>query len=348
MNGRNKTVLRISGNLSLYFLALFLTTQTINHIARTHLPAPYMGIMTLKQQLLALEPEIDLIFLGSSRFNSAIHPGEFDAQMARLGCPVKSFNMGIDDLNPVEASHMLRQIRQRWPDRPMRVILGQMLSRYHFYRRTWDRVRYFNTWSNLPLFIQDIWRLPSLKRDRVALMLEYLGSFVYEQASPGHLARFLFPDRQKRQDLTRIPTIRGFQLDTPEPSLQERQQFVTRIQASFTEIDQWKEQLSTRNGTAHMVRMRALIEEARALGFSTGVMLTPSILLYAIADPLSREMARVMPEVPVWNHVDPGRYPEFYQAENLQDWSHLNRHGATLLARIMAEEICPVMQRGGI
>ncbi|MBF0261852.1 MAG: hypothetical protein HQL97_08480 [Magnetococcales bacterium] len=331
----------------LFGLAFWLTAAAINQLARHALLVPEMGLYSRKLWLIKQEPAVDIVFLGTSRFNSAIHPEQFDARMAELGCPVRSFNMGIDDLNPVEARVVLRQIRQQWPDRPIRVVLGQMVSRYKWYRRVWDRVRYFNTWSHLPEFVEDIWLLPNFMSDRLMILLEFFGGFLYEQASPGYLAKFLFPGSAPTTPSNPVREIRGYFPDMPEIDLKERIDFEERIRQSVAEIDRWPEEKRLRNGVAHGARMRLLIEEARALGFSPGVLLTPSVLIYGMAAPTQSVLARDMPEIPVWNHADPKRHTEFFQAEHLQDWSHLNRKGATRLARILAEDICPVTRQGG-
>ena len=46
--------------------------------------------------------EFDTIFLGSSRFYYAISPKNFDRLTRENGAPTRSFNFGIDGMNPPE------------------------------------------------------------------------------------------------------------------------------------------------------------------------------------------------------------------------------------------------------
>ena len=329
----------------LFLCACLLAAAGINAFSRSHLPEPYMGGFSLRMWQFDREKDIDLVFLGTSRYKTAINPEIFDAEMAKLGCRVRSFNMGIDALNPIEARYVMRQIQRKQAGRPTRLIIGQPVARYGFHRRHFARTRFFNTWGNLPLFIEDIWRLPRLKRKRAMLLLEFIGGFLYEQSGLGSLTGLFFPDLQGKEDFSRVAAIRGYDLGPPpEPNPQAE----AAARKSIADIDRWIEAYRSRNGEGHAARMLPLVAEARALGFRVGVALSPSVLIYALADPLREAMHRRAPDVPVWNHADPRRHPEFFTAGMLADQTHINANGAVVFSRMLAGDICAGMKNGAL
>jgi hypothetical protein len=59
--------------------------------------------------------EFDTLFLGSSRFYYAISPETFDRITRENGVPTRTFNFGIDGMNPPENFYVLDQILKTEP-----------------------------------------------------------------------------------------------------------------------------------------------------------------------------------------------------------------------------------------
>ncbi|MEM9290877.1 MAG: hypothetical protein AAGD01_04290 [Acidobacteriota bacterium] len=64
--------------------------------------------------------QVDVIFLGSSQIANHLDPEIFDAELARRGHSLTSFNLGLSGMRPVEAEQILRTLtgleprRERW------------------------------------------------------------------------------------------------------------------------------------------------------------------------------------------------------------------------------------------
>jgi len=71
--------------------------------------------------------EYDLVFLGSSRVYRAFDPAAFEAELAQLGRPLRSFNFGIGGVRPFEMDLILRAVLARAPER-LRWVLFECLA----------------------------------------------------------------------------------------------------------------------------------------------------------------------------------------------------------------------------
>lgn len=93
------------------------TTALLERVA----PYPEMGGLDDKLHYFAAHrDEYDVLFFGSSRVLRGVAPEVFDAEMARHGVPVRSFNFGIDGMGAHETAALVRRVlalrprRLRW------------------------------------------------------------------------------------------------------------------------------------------------------------------------------------------------------------------------------------------
>lgn len=90
------------------------TAMLVGHIA----PYPEMGPVDDKLRFFeAHRDEYDVLFFGSSRVYRGIVPAAFDAEMARRGAPVRSFNFGADGMDSHETAALVRRVLALRPQR---------------------------------------------------------------------------------------------------------------------------------------------------------------------------------------------------------------------------------------
>jgi hypothetical protein len=80
--------------------------------------APEPNVVYYSERMAAFAPDKDdytVLFVGSSRFRSAIDPALFDTLTSGAGHPTRSFNFGLPGLRLQELDYVVRQIRDLKP-----------------------------------------------------------------------------------------------------------------------------------------------------------------------------------------------------------------------------------------
>jgi hypothetical protein len=81
-------------------------------------PYPEMGSLDDKLRFFAARrDDYDVLLFGSSRVLRGVVPEVLDAEMARRGIPVRSFNFGVDGMGSHEASALVRRVLALGPRR---------------------------------------------------------------------------------------------------------------------------------------------------------------------------------------------------------------------------------------
>lgn len=106
-------MIRRLAHVALFLLGLFGTSTAIRQ-------ADVMPFFSwTRQKIVHLQSQVadvDTLFVGSSRFNYGIRPDLFDARMAQLGAPTKSFNAALSGLRQVDHDEVVEWIlRHRSP-----------------------------------------------------------------------------------------------------------------------------------------------------------------------------------------------------------------------------------------
>ncbi|MBF0371465.1 MAG: hypothetical protein HQL52_18650 [Magnetococcales bacterium] len=343
----------------LFLLSLFAVSMSLNGFMKEWAGPDHLGVMDDKIDLfLTQKDEIDLIFMGTSRIYRNIDPLVFDSEMVSLGCPVRSFNFGVNLLTPVEGLYLLDRIRESQPKRLQWILFGQMsLPRYFDWNWGSHRMRFFNTWSNLPLAAKDLWQSPLATRERVVRLYRLLGSFLFEQLGIGRGSAYFFPmDNSKSGNGYRLTDTshRGFLSTDSEthPSFAERHdKFLQRDLKSYRDKvltrGRAHRDVDERSGAAQYKRLAPLLDRTREMAVEPGIVMVPSYVTHLTSRPLLATAAKENPNLPAWNFNQPDKWPELFDWSHFFDVGHLNRPGASLFSRLLAQEICPDMQARG-
>ena len=145
--------------------------------------------------------EFDTLFLGSSRFYHAVSPEAFDQITRENGVPTRSFNFGIDGMNPPENFYVLEQILKTEP-RSLKWIfveVDNIETKSHLKILGTHRLLYWHDWRRTALTLKKAlnprpdtkWyqRLNRLWTARRELIL-HLGLFEKQFTNVGRAADF--------------------------------------------------------------------------------------------------------------------------------------------------------------
>jgi hypothetical protein len=304
--------------------------------------------------------EYDTLVLGSSATANGFVPAAFDEACRAEGLEVRSFNFGVEGMDPFEADHTLRALLAEGllPNLRFVLIEGNDWSPRIQYpddeRQLWRNERF--------VFAHD---LPAT-REAVAWTREHLDGDLARRQVEQHLELAA----RRAANLGAGPSLVGSLLRTWEGSptreqlavdhgfvaleeLEDRPD-VTERRARFEEglatyleqIQAWRTQLEAEGPQASppspeyraaLTRQRALLEErgVRAVHFTgTRTIRTPGLLGLAAEGALD-----LLP------FNDPSAFPALYAPEARFDREHLNRAGATkwssLLGRAFARRVAP-------
>ena len=106
-------MIRRIAHVALFLAGLFGSSAAIRHAD----PMPFFSWTRQKAvHLQSKVDDVDTIFVGSSRFNYGIRPEMFDARMAELGVPTRSFNASLSGLRQADHDEIVEWIlRHRSP-----------------------------------------------------------------------------------------------------------------------------------------------------------------------------------------------------------------------------------------
>ena len=299
----------------------------------------------LSRKLRAFEAGKDgyeVLFLGSSRVQRGVDPLLFDAELARRGIELRSFNLGVAGMKPHAANFLLREVLAAQPARLRFVVVeidgwdpdlpavnryGRRAIHWHDGAETLSALRSTlaadKPWpARVELAVQHLLhlgaRLTAAGRgpDAVGNLLEPADRTVPELPSRGFKAFPVAP------------------LD--EPSHHPFRQRFQREQASYrravTELAD-----GPPRGPAGIpdFRLAALSAQAKLLrqaGIEPVYLLPPIPRPSPEVDLLARRGA--IPNLLAFNRPD--LFPELFEVEQRFDHEHLNRHGAEAFTRHLA------------
>ncbi len=344
---------RLGRSLALVLLAggVFLASVTA---LRALVPWPEHGALGARMlHFLAHADDYDLLFVGSSNVAHGFDPAVVDAELARRGYPLRSYSLAAEDMQPVEADFVLREVQKRRPARlrwavielldfdPRAVIRDNAFSERTVY---WHDGR--SLWGVLARLLRSA---PSLF-DTAELAWLHLQHAAWRLGNLGDADRAMAAWRAPADPASEaIVEAGGFE------ALDDRTDAATlRMRAQFL---------------ANAPRYRARVADLDAQNAATGV------LPDGLEDELAAQGARlrgdglepiyVIPPVPhptpalhafaagaeaplVFSFNAPGRHPELFRFEHRYDETHLNRAGSEALSRHFADALADVLdQRQG-
>ena len=100
--------------------------------------------------------EFDTLFLGSSRFYYAVSPEIFDSVTRENGVPTRTFNFGIDGMNPPENFYLLDQILKAEPRnlKSVFVEVADIETKSHANILSTQRLLYWHDWPRTALTLR--------------------------------------------------------------------------------------------------------------------------------------------------------------------------------------------------
>jgi hypothetical protein len=282
--------------------------------------------------------EFNTLFLGSSRFYYGVSPQSFDAVTRANGVPTRTFNFGIDGMNPPENFYVLDQILKTEPrslkwvfvevdniqtKSHLKILGTQRLLYWHDWRRTALTLRKAINPRPRTTWFQKLNRLWTARRE----LILHLALFEKQFTNVGRAADFLsslLETSAVESDPKLGPKDDGYRLAGTAMSSERAEQFrrtlakeVSTARPEF--IDPYAENA-----------YRDCAARIRNLGADPIFVVPPSIFQSRI---LFRESpARLL----VFN--DSKTYPQLYDTKVRVDEQHLTEEGAVEFTRLLALE----------
>lgn len=280
--------------------------------------------------------EVDVVFVGSSRFYRGIDPAAFDRSLAERGRPVRSFNFGLPGMWFHELAYTVDWILDREPERLRWVFieLQEIDPEFQSNRLTHRTVNYHDpavTWLACRTTLAA--DRPLLGRlDEVRAHLLHLG---YKLGNVG-------------QGLSALEALLG---RAPEPAPRDFDGFVSldeeeRDQARREEEGENprpRERVEGPPDELFLTVVRDLVARVRAAGAEPILVVGPLAGRWPALEHAQRDGS--LPNVLAYN--DPRRLPQLYQRRYLHDRGHLNAAGASVFAGLLADDLDRLLRERG-
>lgn len=309
--------------------------------------------------------EFDVVFAGSSLVGFMLDPVAFDEEMAKLGYPVRSFNIGRGGATAHETQYRIRQMLQASPQR-LRILVIDCVPfeftceesrrdtrefvEWHDWRQTWRVVQSLlraetpsreDKWSYLKLHLGAMHQRYSLRGSAPRVMEAWrLRRSVDPEAAEAELRR-RYEDSQGYQSITQLGEV-GF------GALLEAQH--ERFRTDPREYDRLLNAhraflASPINAPAAAYDTASLIDQRRML-LDRGIL--PILLVAPSFIPPADYPRWLSREAGITNVIlmdDPMQYPELYAHGARHDRNHLNDAAAPLYARLVARRVAQILDQ---
>ncbi len=340
----NKQLANRSGIVAVGLAALLVTSCVYHALLPPSFPE---GVAEKLSFFAEHKDEFDTIFLGSSRFYYAISPKDFDHLTGENGAPTKSFNFGIDGMNPPETFYVLEQILRTEPRNLKWVFVeaDNIETKSHLKILGTQRLLYWHDWPRTALVLRKAlnprpgtkWyerlnRLWSAKRE----LILHLGLFQKQFTNVGRAVDFvsaIFENRTRQSEPLLGPAGDGYRLAGaamgPERAELFRRKLADEVSGSRSGfIDPYAEG-AYRDSAAKI----------RRAGAQPIFVVSPGIF----QSPL--RFRESPPPAPLLVFNDARAYPQLYDAKVRVDEQHLTSDGAAEFTRLLALEFVRVTRR---
>lgn len=325
-----------------FLLAWVLTFLLIGHLA----DVPEMGTLDDKLRYFAAhQDDYDLVFVGSSRLHRGVVPSLFDAEMAALGHPLRSFNFGTLGMQPHEASALVRRLLENRPARLRFVVIepGEFDPELPKENRFKKRVIF---WHDRQETLA-VWRSTLARQDlpwtqRADLLLTHGLHFAARTLALDRgfdLLRRIAPPVEPPSKLAELVRYQGFlpYTATSYEFSEERKTFLAdlegyRYKVAALATERQREKAPPASLAPTISAQQAELEH---FGMTPIYLIPPTLRDQSGFHALHR--AGVLPRFLAFD--DPTEYPWLYE-ENLRfDPEHLTQEGAELFTRLLAERL---------
>lgn len=271
--------------------------------------------------------EIDVLFLGSSRFYHQIIPAQFDAAVGG----VRSFNFGYDGMWPPESFYLLRQLLALRPPRLKWVVIDLMDINYRLDERNVSTLRmaYWHDLRHTAIAFRDILGSRFHPSQKFDLLMEHGRLCAQQLLNLGRgadaLNTLLAPKAPRKRGYS-WTDFAGFEVG-PAHGMEgsERDGFVRTVERLKKGIAPAPVRPVFRDALAD------LIADVRRAGAEPIFVIAPTI-----------NGAENFTEVPgnatVFGFNDPVKHPELFDPAHHYDAWHLNEKGAVDFTRLLAEK----------
>ena len=310
------------------------------------LPAPDVPEVQAKLEWLAMHAnDYDTLFLGTSHVYRQIDPRVYDEAAAERGIHTRSFNAGVDGMQPPEDAYVLDQILKYRPSHLRRVYVeaGAIRLAVDPAKRGTERAVYWHDWERLALLSREAIEAKRAKHFRGTLKslsgpLTYLGEhvalFFKNMSNLGrgpHLIATLEGNASPQVLWAALgPQENGFLgIDGTRMTEAERADYQRQMLPGENESRKAdKGSPASREALARILRK---VEEA---GATPIVIIAPAIPPQAFRPSTSEGYpARIL------DFSNPKEYPALFVEENRMNASHLNTAGAAVFSRALAEKL---------
>jgi hypothetical protein len=290
----------------------------------------------------------DTLFVGSSRTFRQLVPAVFDEEMAALGAPARSFNLGTPGMRPPEDSYVIeRALRGR--EAPMRFFVVEC-NPLHLgvppEDRGTTRAVYWLDGPRLEALWPRVWARPALMPEgrlspavvggHLLKFADHLGHWLWNVSRVGRgaelLEHVLFAGARGRPEKAVIgPAGDGFFPREYRESFHGEE--VERYQAALAAaLEADRVYYGDLASQAELARKTAL-----AARYGARLVLLGPPIVGRVFTPLPGSGALFL------DFSDPRRYPELFAVSHRNDGGHLNAAGAELYTRLVARRLAAAL-----
>ncbi|MCA8967578.1 MAG: hypothetical protein KDC48_22045 [Planctomycetes bacterium] len=290
--------------------------------------------------------EVDTLFLGSSRIYRGINPIVFDAQMAALGAPTSSFNMGQPGTKMYDTCRVVDWLLARRPAKLARVFIE--IDSYVTHSRSSHWMSRLMIETHEPSHFAARLRSVLLTSRPVLVKLELIGfaaaHTIVNALRIGQGVRILddWCRHWSGQAPSRFEPMpeRGFEPLGPTSRLSEQRR--SQHEEWRAEPDAAAELLSQKRANPIPAYARggfdreSFLDQTRALeaaGIEVVYVIMPS---YAVHLQGRDGVEEILDQATVLSFEDPDEYAELYEFDHCFDQGHMVRSGAELFSRLLA------------
>ncbi|WGF89057.1 hypothetical protein [Marinivivus vitaminiproducens] len=328
--------------------AFVVTGFALGSVERTLSGLPNVPEITARLDALAAAADtIDVVVLGGSRSFRGLDPAVIDAEAARAGCPLRSFNFGIAGMNRLEQARIVETLAHVPNLRPAWLVIEALPAvAMTEANRGGARERALATPTTLVPALSDAWHHPTLAPvERLERLAGVLSGFASSLSGSGSLARLIFGE--PAPGAQRFADARGFQAldDDPSPAIRERHDAFVADRAAFARALAESKDTSARPialSTAHRAGLVDLLDRGREIAPNVALLLAPDTrpLHRAYAAGLKAAFANEAAFGALVDLAEPSARPELYAPGLWFDSVHLDAEGAAIASRLLAADLC--------
>ena len=337
-------MLKTLAHLGLFLAGMVLVDVNLHDVE----PLPFWSWSRNKVNWVAEHGEdYDTVFFGSSRMHYAVQPEVFDARMAELGLPTKSFNFALSGLRMHDVAVMLDWVMAHKPARLQRAVIELHSFDQRIRGGQWfsDQDLEMHAPGVFGMRVQSVLLSKTPFLDKLA-QLQYVALHSLSNALRLGQGTRLVKDWLARARGERLP--KAYDVASSgwddvsavklEHMIREHEEFPS-LRAHFEQQLSWKvtnQRIEDLEGGFNAGAVRTIASRLRSAGVEPIFVVMPSFS----CDFYGRDgVAEVAREVRVLELDDPAPNRPIYDWSCYYDSSHLNAQGAAAFSRFLAERV---------